>query len=241
MKPETIPSDVYRLLVTKEVPRDINTEAIIKDFGAACEAMLRDALGPEQQRQGRLRLSSIGKPDRQIWHDYKGTQGEKLQGHTHIKFLFGHLTEAMLLALVKLTGHEVKDEQKKCNVAGINGHMDATIDGVTTDVKSASSYGFKKFKEGKLPYDDPFGYVGQIKAYAHSEGNSRIGWLAMDKQNGHLCWLGYDLDNLTPELEKVMGWDIEARCRHVKMMVGQEMPLACFNPIARVMEVPSDF
>ena len=46
--------------------------------------------------------------------------------------------------------------------------MDCKIDGIVTDVKSASSFGFKKFKDGQLAIDDPFGYIDQIKAYAHS-------------------------------------------------------------------------
>ena len=45
--------------------------------------------------------------------------------------------------------------------------MDCKIDGVLTDVKSTSSFGFKKFKEATLAFDDPFGYIDQIKAYAH--------------------------------------------------------------------------
>ena len=52
--------------------------------------------------------------------------------------------------------------------------MDCKIDGVVTDVKSVSTFGFKKFKDGSLAYDDPFGYVAQIKGYAHSEGETEI-------------------------------------------------------------------
>jgi hypothetical protein len=40
-----------------------------------------------------------------------------------------------------------------------------------------------------LAEDDPFGYVAQLKAYAHSEGDDKYGWLAIDKQNGHLVTL----------------------------------------------------
>ena len=56
--------------------------------------------------------------------------------------------------------------------------MDCKIDGVVTDVKSVSTYGFKKFKDGTLAYDDPFGYVAQIKGYAYSEGQTSFGWLS---------------------------------------------------------------
>ncbi len=74
-----------------------------------------------------------------------------------MRFLYGHLIEEMVLALTKLSGHSVTDEQKQAEVEGIKGSMDCKIDGVLTDVKSASPYGFKKFKDGSLIDDDPFG------------------------------------------------------------------------------------
>jgi hypothetical protein len=232
MNPETIPSDIYKMLVGKDIPVSrMAQDEIVEEFASACAQMMTDAMGPEQIRKGRLRLSAVGKPDRQIYNDYHGIEGEKLQGATHLKFLFGHLTEAMLLALTKLSGHEVRDEQKACRVAGVRGSMDATIDGHLCDVKSASSYGFKKFKEGRLPYDDPFGYVGQIKAYSHSEKNPKVGWLAMDKQNGTLCWLGYDLDNLSAEMEPLLGYDIVARVEELKKLVGESTPAQCYDAV----------
>lgn len=233
MSPETIPNDIYKLLTSKTmaVEDEDEREAIIQHFADECAQMLREAMGPEQVRKGRLRLSAIGKPDRQIYNDYHSNDAEPHSGATYIKFLYGHLTEAMLLALVKLSGHKVTDEQKQCRVAGVRGSMDCNIDGVVVDVKSASSYGFKKFKDARLPYDDPFGYVGQIKGYAHSEGNPLIGWLAMDKQNGTLAWLGYDLDNLPPELEPIMGYDIEARVEALKKLVEGPIPQRCYDDV----------
>ena len=232
MTPETMPNDIYKMLTTKKMPRgEDEREEIIQQFADSCAQFLREAMGPEQVRKGRLRLSSVGKPDRVIYNDYHGIEREKLKGATHIKFLYGHLTEAMLIALIKLSGHDVQDEQKACRVAGVRGSMDCTIDGHLTDIKSASSYGFKKFKEGKLPYDDPFGYIGQIKAYAHSEQNNNVGWLAMDKQNGTLCWLGYDLGNLTQELEHLLGYDIEARVEELKKLVEGNTPAQCYDDV----------
>ena len=232
MTPETIPNDIYRLLTSRKmVHGEATIDSIADDFGRACSELLLQAMGPEQARKGRLRLSGVGKPDRIIYNDYHGVEGEKIDGATQIKFLYGHLTEAMLLALVKLSGHEVTDEQKQCQVAGVKGSMDCTIDGHLCDVKSASSYGFKKFKEGTLPYNDPFGYIGQIKAYAHSEQNNLVGWLAMDKQNGTLCWLGYDLDNLPVELEKLVGYNIEDRVEELKKLVGENTPARCYDDV----------
>ena len=69
---------------------------------------------------------------------------------------------------------------------GIKGSMDCKIDGILCDVKSTSTYGFKKFKENRLEYDDPFGYIDQLSGYGQAEGADEAMFLAMDKQNGHL-------------------------------------------------------
>ena len=112
------------------------------------------------------------------------------------------------------------------------GPHDCRIDGVVTDVKSASSYGFKKFKDGSLAFEDDFGYIDQIKAYAHSEGETEFGWLAMDKQNGHLTFLKYDTKDEQSPVHKVLKEDVVDRVKHVKKMVQQEeMPPQCFEHV----------
>jgi hypothetical protein len=40
--------------------------------------------------------------------------------------------------------------------------MDCIIDGEVVDVKTASGYGFRKFKDGTLPEEDTFGYMAQL-------------------------------------------------------------------------------
>ena len=131
-----------------------------------------------------------------------------------------------------MAGHKVTDEQKECEVNGIKGHMDCKIDDVTVDVKSTSSYGFKKFKDGSLALDDPFGYVDQLKAYAHSEGERKWAWLAMDKQNGHLCVLEYDLDDTEHPMYEHYSGDIEERVEHIKDTVRSDIrPALCAEPV----------
>ncbi len=49
-------------------------------------------------------------------------KGEELMPHTRIKFLYGHLIEEMILALTKLSGHDVTHEQKQVEVNGIKGY-----------------------------------------------------------------------------------------------------------------------
>lgn len=100
----------------------------------------------------------------------------------------------MVLFLADLAGHTVEARQSEVELNGVKGHIDAIIDGWLVDVKSASSYSFKKFKEGRLLDDDPFGYYTQIMSYLYClQEDERLvekdkaAFLVFDKQLGHLC------------------------------------------------------
>ena len=230
----TVVDDIYKLMKTKNIDKSVDPEAEIDRFGEAVKDLMRKEFinrGPFDGRK--LRLSNIGKDDRYLWNHYNNAgPKEPMQPHTLVKFMYGHLIEEMLLFLTRLSGHKVTDEQKVCEVEGIVGHMDCRIDGVVTDVKSTSSYGFKKFKDATLAFDDPFGYIDQIKAYAHSEGETEFGWLAMDKQNGHLTYLKYDLKDTQAPVYEVLKEDIVERIRHVKKLVeAPDAPEHCYAPV----------
>jgi len=230
---DTLVEDIYNLMEKRNTPKGVDVEQEIEDFGEAMKNIMKKEFLPYDGPRGRkLRLSSIGKPERQQWYSYNSFSGEKIKPHTYIKFMYGHMIEEMLLFLVKLSGHEVTDEQKEVEVSGVKGHMDCKIDGTVVDVKSTSTYGYKKFKDGTLAADDPFGYVDQIKAYAHAEGDNHWAWLAMDKQNGHLCVLKYDMDDTKHPMHSFYSHDIEERIEHVKKSCKQEdKPDACSIPV----------
>jgi hypothetical protein len=230
---DNVVADIYALMESKDADPSVDVEAEIEKFGEGVKALMRTEFGRKKREDNRrLRLSNIGRTDKYLWNHFNGTEGEELQPHTYIKFMYGHLIEEMLLFLTRMAGHSVTDEQKVCNVEGIVGHMDCKIDGVVTDVKSASSFGFKKFKDGTLAYDDPFGYIDQIKAYAHSEGQTEFGWLAMDKANGHLTYLKYDLNDTEAPVYEVLRGDIVDRVKHVKKLVEQPEPVEwCYPPV----------
>jgi hypothetical protein len=227
-------SDIYKLVESKEVAEGVDIEACIDQFGEAVKVLMRQEFTQKRDDSRKLRMSNIGREDRFLWNVYNDVdKGEDIQPHTYVKFLYGHIIEELLLFLTRAAGHEVTDEQKKCEVNGIKGSMDCKIDGVVTDVKSASTFAFKKFKEGTLAYDDPFGYVAQIKGYAHSEGETKFGWLAMDKQNGHLTYLLYDTEDTQAPIHDLISYDIRDRIEHIKKMVEQEEPPeVCYEPIA---------
>jgi hypothetical protein len=227
-------SDIYQLMETKEVAEGVDFDACVEKFGENVKELMRNEFGGKKRDGRKLRMSNIGRDDRYLWNVYNDVEkSDDIQGHTYVKFLYGHLIEEMLLFLTKAAGHEVTDEQKKCEVNGITGSMDCKIDGIVTDVKSVSTYGFRKFKDGSLAYDDPFGYIGQIKGYAYAEGATKFGWLAMDKQNGHLTYLLYDSEDTQAPVHDLISYDIKERIDHVKKLVEQPTPPdVCYEPIA---------
>lgn len=172
-------------------------------------------------REFTLRMSNIGKGARQLWYEKRFGSDEELPPHTLVKFMFGDIIESLVLFLAKLGGHRITAEQTEVDVKGIKGHIDADIDGVTVDVKSASTHGFRKFADGSLITNDPFGYVEQIAGYCKAR-NTDGAFLAVDKQNGHITYLPIGRD----ELEV---FDIESRIEYIKSIVeSDEVPERCY-------------
>jgi hypothetical protein len=56
------------------------------------------------------------------------------------------------------------------------------------DVKTASRIAFNKFKDGRLPEDDPFGYMSQLAGYEEAEQTDQGGFLVINKESGELCF-----------------------------------------------------
>lgn len=225
---DTLVQDIYNLMETKSSPRGTDVEGIIDQFGEEIKDLMRNEFLPSKSYDGRkLRLSSVGKPLRQQWFSFKNYSKEKLQPHNYIKFFFGHMIESYVLALAKLAGHEVTEQQKKCEIEGIVGHQDCRIDGVLVDVKSASSYSFGKFKDGSIFNNDPFGYVRQLLAYGEQEGDSEMAWLAMDKQLGKLTLCKFKTTD-----EPVKDINVREEINSLKKYVqSPDMPEPCATPI----------
>lgn len=227
---DTLVRDIYSLMEYKKVDPSTSLEAEAKAFGEECEQIMLSIMQPDHDRSGNLRLSAVGKPKRQQYYQYHGVPGEEIEGATYIKFAYGHLIEALLVAFAKMAGHEVKDQQKVVHVAGVKGHIDGIVDGELMDIKSASSKSFKKFEKGELYKDDGFGYVAQGKAYAHALGHDSFSWLVMDKTTGRLCTMTYDLKSEDKEYSKAIGYDIEERIEGVKEAMGKpEAPPKCYQ------------
>jgi hypothetical protein len=149
---------------------------------------------------------------------------EVISGKTGLKFMYGDLIEQMLLFLVKEAGHTVEREQEEIEVDGVLGHIDAVIDGVTVDVKSASPLSYAKFERGSLFEDDPFGYIGQISGYASVVTPDRGGaFLAFDKVAGDICVL-----NVGPSITN--GFNVPKRITHLKEVIASDVkPDRCYE------------
>ena len=190
-----IAEDIYAALtpLTKGKHLDISDEDI-ENFGESMKAALTSwARPPKRDSSFSLRMSNIGKPIRRLWFDKHGDVTQ--EGHspqTFIKFLYGHLLEEVVLMLARLTDNDVSSEQKEVVVDSVSGHMDCKINGEVVDVKTASGYAFRKFKDGSLREDDPFGYIPQLAGYEEAEGTEKGGFLVINKESGELCFFAPD-------------------------------------------------
>jgi hypothetical protein len=184
---DTLVDDVYGLFdqTVDHVPSEENLDTFCNNL----KETLRKSLAKQPETREALRFSALGKQDRQIWYEaHPDGNKEEMSNQTLYKFLYGHIIEELVLFLAKEAGHTVEREQEEVEIDGVLGHIDAIVDGVVVDVKSASPFGYKKFKEGTIEENDPFGYVNQLAGYATIlTPNERAAWIAVDKVSGAIC------------------------------------------------------
>lgn len=180
----------------------------------------------EKQAGGTLRLSAMGeKCPRQLWASvHSPSSQEPLPAHAKLKYTYGHVIEALLIALAKAAGHEVTGEGDELYVDGVKGHRDCVIDGCIVDVKSTSSMGFAKFKDKSIAQNDPFGYLDQLDGYLVGSQQDdlvrvkdRAYLWACDKTLGHMCLYQHTLRE----------GNIEERIRKYKEITALPEPPAC--------------
>ena len=222
---DTLVQDIYEVIEVLNDDEEIDIpEDMYEQFGRDMEDALRHWATPVERPKNGLRMSNIGRPLRRLWYDLNTEQEkEQIDAPTFIKFLYGHLLEVLLLFFVRLAGHVVESEQKEVTVSGIKGHMDSVIDGEVIDVKTASGYAFKKFKEGTLAQNDSFGYLSQLAGYEKAEKTNNGGFLVMNKETGELTVF------IPDDLEKP---NITHRIKEVKQAVKRKTPPNyCYPPI----------
>ena len=222
---ETLVDDIYALFKQPDGHRvdEGRVAALGKDLGEMVGRRLAEVRGDNY-----LRMSNLGKGDRQLWYDIKGGgEPTELTANTRIKFLFGDILELLLIFLAEEAGHTVTHKQEEVNVDGVFGHLDAVIDGVVVDCKSASSPSFKKFQSGNLSENDPFGYMEQLAGYVESQQDTLGGaFLAIDKQLGHIHLDYYPRETLA-------SLDIRARISDIKQVLDEPVePERCYEDVA---------
>lgn len=224
-KLDTVVEDIYQSIAPLGRGEAIEvSDKVIDKFGDSVKEALRDWLTPRGSRKPSLRMSNIGRPARQLWYDFNTERDlPPLPPPLLIKFLFGHLAEPLVLFFVELAGHTVTDIQKEVVINGVVGHMDCKIDGEVVDIKTASGFAFKKFKDGTLVDDDPFGYIVQLTGYEQAEGTSNGGFLTLNKEAG-------DLTLLQPgELDKP---NISVKIKELqKTIKDKNPPPFCYDPV----------
>jgi len=163
-----------------------------------------------------------------LWHSfYTPGEAEPLPPWAEIKYSYGHIVEAWTIALAKAAGHHVCGEQDELRVDGIVGHRDCVIDGCLVDVKSSSSYGMAKFKDGSIREDDAFGYLDQLDGYLIGslddplvQVKDRGYLLVVDKQLGHMVLYEHKLD-LSREQR------LRDRISYYRKIIASDVPPAC--------------
>jgi|TARA_R110000765_G_scaffold112741_1_gene204949 hypothetical protein len=203
--------------------------------------MAEQRFSKPQEPRGYLSLSGLGTQcERKLWYKINRTNSaEPLPASTLLKFFYGDIIEELVLTIAAVSGHNVTGMQDRMDVHGIKGHRDAVIDGMTVDVKSASPYAFKKFKEGNLREDDPFGYISQLSSYVYAAkddpkvtNKTHGAFLVIDKVNGSIC---LDIYDFTEEMK-----DKEKEVAHLKEMVlTEEPPERSFEPVPQSAKNPN--
>lgn len=187
---DTLVEDIYSTLTPLNNNKGLEIDPeMLDELGEAFKDCIRGWATPRENATKYLRMSNIGKPVRQLYFDMKEETDKKFNESPFlpIRFLYGHLLEELLIFFVKIAGHTVTDAQKEVVVDNIKGHIDCKINGEIVDVKTASNFAFKKFKEGTLRDDDPFGYLAQLSGYEEAEKTNAGGFLAINKETGEIA------------------------------------------------------
>jgi hypothetical protein len=181
------------------------SEETIKQIGTdVMDAMRRQFGGGNKRDEFRIRMSNIGKPTCQLWFAKNKPEKALPKPTTFVmNMLLGDIVEAAFKGIITEAGVKYEDEDNfvELEIQGtkVKGSYDLVLDGAVDDVKSASDWSYRnKFESFEtLKASDPFGYVGQLAAYAKASGKKAGGWWVVNKANGGIKYIpaeGLDID-----------------------------------------------
>ncbi|KKK95084.1 hypothetical protein LCGC14_2676370 [marine sediment metagenome] len=195
---EDLSTDIYNVLDQRVQHEPDTTLAAAYAMRIGGELAKSTLPRNKPREKGKMWASDLGKQClRQAWYTFNAPQyGEPLTGQTKFKFLYGNLLEEAVLYLAEEAGHTVSHQQYRVeydvnNDWKISGKIDGLIDNTLMDVKSTSSFGFKRYKDGINQANDSFGYRYQLGYYKefnniHPLPSRYAGFVWIDKQNGHI-------------------------------------------------------
>lgn len=222
MQISTLIKDIYDIIGRKD---GWFSDELASEFGVDISKRLQQQLGISKGPP-RLRLSQMGpRCPHALWHAIrKPEQAEALPPWAEIKYTYGHILEALVIALTKAAGHSVEGEQDAVELDGVVGHRDCIIDGCLVDVKSASSRAFSKFRDKSIKESDTFGYLEQLDGYlvgSHSDPLLKV------KDKGYLLAIDKTLGHMVLYEHRLREDAIRQRVKYYKQIVGQDTPPAC--------------
>jgi hypothetical protein len=218
----TLIPDIYQLIQRKDGWfNETLSEALASDISKRLRVQLGESKGPPS-----LRLSQMGpRCPRALWYSIHHPElAEALPPWAEIKYSYGHVLEALAVCLAKAAGHRVEGEQDELVVDGIRGHRDCVIDGCIVDVKSSSSRGFAKFKDGSLEQSDSFGYLDQLDGYMVGSADDP---LVTVKDRGYILAIDKTLGHMVLYEHRRREAHIRRRISDYRRIVSSESPPAC--------------
>ena len=63
------------MIDTKEISDGVDVDKIVDDFGKNMKKILKNNITEHEFDRRKLRMSNIGKQDRQLWYSYNGYEG----------------------------------------------------------------------------------------------------------------------------------------------------------------------
>lgn len=211
----TLVQDIYALFTE---PHEFD-EGNVEQFAHRLATHIKNRISDEKSKPG-LRMSNLGTPcDRKLWYSVNTPDDvEELPPQVRFKFLYGDILEELVLFLAAEAGHSVAGTQDTLEISGVIGHRDAVVDGVLVDVKSASTYSFRKFEDHLTKDKDSFGYLDQLGAYLYASQDDPLvtnkniaAFIAVDKTLGHITVdvqpnTGKNYDKLVEEKRSMLDW-----------------------------------
>ena len=209
--------------------------ASLDEFKEDCYLSAKKQL-KRQKRQWYIRMSGLGRPLCQQMLDRDGVT-EEMEYNAVFRFMYGDLTEAALMLVMKEAGVDIVDSQVSCELELAGHKIKGTLDVILRDeagvekvwdIKSASDWAFKnKYRGGyeKLLGEDPFGYVMQGYLYAESMKMPFGGWIVVNKSSGEI------LEVPVPD------WSQDDKQRYlddaanrVRILLDKDSPFVKFSP-----------